>query len=354
MSSECSPNHYFGALTMTKRKDKHPIGALRDSALSMQVGSKEEGPVVLMIDMGSTVYAVKARAIYDVQLADQIDPKRTNAAVPNTQQRLLPMGAENPEVARIFLTAHTLFKSVHLGSDFDEKKAVSLAFELLQMIAAMMDMRVSLADTVQRTIADLKEINQRDRSFRLPSLGNAEARCHAFAQKVGHAIDTLERIARLFYPNDLSSKWIDSLTKLAEQKYGSEAPLPRFMKEIRPSLLFMREMRNKIEHPNDNAYVKVNDFRLLPTLELDPPSVEIVDGSARADSSLTSFMGKITDEFVDMAELMIALLVGANVQPFTGFELMVVELPPDRRPQWNPHQRMSYGIVMNGDIHPLG
>jgi hypothetical protein len=98
---------------MSAAKDQRPIDRLRDSAFSMQIGAPEDGRVCTMVDMGSSLYAVKERAVYAVQLADEVDPKRTNIAVPNTQQRLLSMGARNPEVARIFLTAHTLFKATY-------------------------------------------------------------------------------------------------------------------------------------------------------------------------------------------------------------------------------------------------
>ena len=55
-----------------------------------------------------------------------------------------------------------------------------------------------------------------------------------------------------------------------------------------------------------------------------------------------------------MGEVFFALLCGANAKSFSGFPLVVVELPPSRRPKWNPHQRISYGIVMNGEVQPLG
>ena len=86
----------------------------------------------------------------------------------------------------------------------------------------------------------------------------------------------MKAIARLFYPKELSKKWIDSLTSLAAQKHGEHEPLARFMREKRGNLLFMREMRNMIEHPQVDAYVKVRDFQLLPSMELVAPCVDIV------------------------------------------------------------------------------
>ena len=78
----------------------------------MQIGTSEDGASSVMIDMDSALYVVKERAIYAIQLADQVDPERTNVFVPNTQQRLLSIGSHDPKVARIFLTAYTMFKSI--------------------------------------------------------------------------------------------------------------------------------------------------------------------------------------------------------------------------------------------------
>lgn len=344
---------------MSERKDKRLIDRVRDSAGSMQIGSPEDSRVTAMIDMESAVYVVKERAIYAVQLADHVDPGRTNVAVPNTQQRIMSMGTQNPEVARIFLTADAMFKSMHLGKDFPEIKARAFAFEYLRDIAAMMEMHSALVAAIEQAVAGFNEVVAKDRSLSLslslPSLGNAEERCEAFAQKVGHAIDTLKAIARLFYPKELSKKWIDSLTALAAQKHGEEAPLSRFMRETGGRLLFMREMRNMIEHPQEDAYVKVHDFQLRPSMELVAPSVDIVrPGEAPVSGQLASLMAQVIEDLVSIGEMFMALLCGANAKSFSGFPLLVVEVPASRRPEWNPHQRISWGIVMNGEVQPLG
>ena len=284
-----------------------------------------------------------------------MDPERTNVAVPNTQQRLLSIGTHDPEVARIFLTAYTMFKSTHLGTSFPEREAWSHAFEYLRDIVAMMEIRSALVKAIKEAVAGCNKVVAKDRSITLPALGNAEERCDAFAQKMGHAIDTLKAVARLFYPKELSRKWIDSLTVVAAQKHGEHEPLARFLKEKGGNLLFMRELRNMIEHPQVDAYVKVHDFQLLPSMELVAPSVDIVrPGETPIAEPLVSFMAQVIEELVSIAEVFFALLCGANAKSFSGFLLTVVELPPNRRPTWNPHQRISYGIVMNGEVHLLG
>lgn len=340
---------------MNRGDDRRPIDRIRESALSMQIGTPEDGSCSVMIDMDSALYIVKERAIYAIQMADQVDPERTNAAVPNTQQRLLSIGTHDPEVARIFLTAYTMFKSKHLGTSFPEREAWTHAFEYLRDIVAMTEIRAALVKAIEEAVAGSNKVVTKDRSLTLPALGNAKERCDAFAQKIGHAIDTLKAVAHLFYPKELSKKWIDSLTVVAAQKHGDDDPLALFMKEKREYLLFMRDLRNMIEHPKVNTYVKVNDFQLLPSMDLVAPSLDIVrPGKTPIAEPLASFMAQVIEELVSIAEVFFALLCGANAESYSAFPLTVVELPLSRRPTWNPHQRISYGIVVNGEVYPLG
>lgn len=331
------------------------IDRIRNSALSMKIGGDGDGPIGTVINMQHSLYSIHEHAIYAMQLADQIDPQRTNAAVPNTQQKILPLGAKDPEVARTYLTAYALFKSMHLGPLFDEKKAIQLAFEFLSIIAAMLDMQRSLDAATTAAVAEFESLPAKDRSLRLPALGDASHRCNALTQKIGHAVDTLEEIARLFYPGEITNKWVDSLTALLAQKHGEDAPVTRAMRERGPVLLWLRKLRNMVEHPKDGDRIAVHDFKLLPSMDLLIPSVEIQrPGEVPATGSLLSLMDQVRNALVDEAEHLFGLLVAVNVQQYSKFKVCLIELPEDRRPKWNPHQRLSYGIEINGQVQPFG
>lgn len=308
-----------------------------------------------MVSMGEHLYAVKTNAIYAIQMADQIDPGRTNIAVPNTQQRILGLGSASSEVGRTFLTANALLRAQYLGKKFNETKALSTAFSYLLDVASMIEMRASLDAATSEATNDLKGVDPKTRALRLPAMGNPVQRFHAFTQKVGHSVDTLKCIARLFYPNDLSKKWIDSLLAMSETKYGAESPLTKFLRDARPTLLFFRDLRNMIEHPKDDAHLEIHDFRLSPALELIPPSVKIVKSGVNEDSTpMTTMMAEVTQSLVATFETFVAVLCQANVQSLAGFKVLVVELTDDHRRADNPHQRFSYGIEMNGGVQSLG
>lgn len=306
-----------------------------------------------MVSMGDRMLIVMERAIHVMQLADDIDPGRTNLSIPNTQQKLLNRGASDPIVAKTLLTAQVLFKKSHLGNDFDEERGLTLALDLLKDIASMADMLGTLQAAQDAAIELFENESVRGRNLKLPAIGDAEARCDAFAQKVGHAVDILRDIARLFYGESLSKKWIDSLTELTKERYGSEDVFTKYVEAVRPFLLTLREMRNMIEHAKPDWHIKVFDFRLMSSGQIMVPSVEIVrPDQESAQSALTSLMQQVTDDIAHVAEVLMAYLCNAHVQPFPPFAIQVIELPIEQRS--DPLVRMSYGCIQGEQVIRIG
>lgn len=331
------------------KANSRPIDEIRNSAMSMKVGAPDDGKITEMVSIGDRMLVVMEQAIHVMQLADSIDPSRTNIAIPNTQQRLLNRGADDPIVAKTLLTARVLFKKSHLGNAFDEQRGLMLALDLLKDIATMADMLSATQDAQDTAIGAFEKETAAGRHLTLPAIGDAEARCDAFAQKVGHAVDILRDIARLFYGEALKTKWIDSLSKLTKERYGSEDPFTKFVEAACPFLLLLREMRNMIEHAKADCQIKVFDFRLLPSGQVMVPSIEIVRPDKKASqSALTSLMSQVTDDIANVAELFMAYLCNAQVQSLPPFHIQVIELPLEQRS--NPLVRMSYGCIQGDQI----
>jgi hypothetical protein len=79
---------------------KTPIERRRESAMRMDVGGTDDAsPITSMFAIGDHLHVVKEKSIYEVRLADDIDPQRTNiAACPcrNSNPRVLMVqAAEN-------------------------------------------------------------------------------------------------------------------------------------------------------------------------------------------------------------------------------------------------------------------
>jgi hypothetical protein len=208
---------------------------------------------VELLPTDSKLYFVKTRAIYSFQLADQIDPDRTNSDIPNIQQRELAIGSDNFAVARVLLTAKRLLTKTALGQSFDVNQGLEIAIDLLKDVAALIDMRERL-EVAQRE-ATSTQIAERPRNFRLPPVENIEAQGDAFAQKAAHAVTGLERLAKLFYPTELTTKWFDSLIRTVCSKHGDDSSFVVYLEKIRPFLMLVKEMRKLIEHPKKTEYI---------------------------------------------------------------------------------------------------
>ena len=92
---------------MTGKLNKTQIDELRDSALSMKVGGVGDGEITEMVSVADKdLYFVNERALFRLFLADEVDPLRQNANIPNSNQRILSAGSSSEVVGRSFLTAN--------------------------------------------------------------------------------------------------------------------------------------------------------------------------------------------------------------------------------------------------------
>ena len=89
---------------------KRPIDKRRDAAIHMQVGDSTDGAISEPVSFGDRLLIVKERSIWQVQLADAIDPQRSNPEIPNTHQKLLSRGSSDPLVGRTLLQAKRFAK----------------------------------------------------------------------------------------------------------------------------------------------------------------------------------------------------------------------------------------------------
>lgn len=61
---------------MSNEQEKRRIDKIRDSALAMQVGDENDGPISGTVSVANAeMYIIKKRAIFQMLLADDIDPE---------------------------------------------------------------------------------------------------------------------------------------------------------------------------------------------------------------------------------------------------------------------------------------
>jgi hypothetical protein len=292
-------------------------------------------------------------AIYRVQLADEIDPERTNIAIPNTHQKVLSYGTDFPYVRQTLMTARRLFSNKVLGPAFDYKTGINLSFEALQDLAAMHDIPKNARARFDKIAEDLQNLAVERRSLTVPSMGDVRGESKAFLQKADHVASALFNIAKLFYGDEIGPRWFGSLHKLASDKCRDNDEFTKFLNAALPFLQFVRNARNAVEHPDQTKSVKVTDIALLPSGALNPPSIEVIHPETPQPSvPLLALLEHAADQLATVFEVMLAHLCGANVQPFAGMSLGVIEY--DKSQQKAFKCRYGYGTRMGDQIVPFG
>jgi hypothetical protein len=151
----------------------------------------------------------------------------------------------------------------------------------------------------------------------------------------------------------LTSKWIDALIRTLKEQEGDASAFAAYMVKVKPLLMFVLDMRNMVEHPKPNKSVMVHNFRLLPSGEVAPPSVEIVRPDQPVEKAhLAVMMETVTQDLVNVCEALLAYLCDSNVDAIGAFaSLRVIELPTEQRQ--NADVRFSYGYYDGQKMIPI-
>jgi len=333
--------------------DKRPIDRLRDGAGSLEVKTPDDDSAITgMLTFGGRLYAVKERGIYEIKLADQIDPERKNIHVPNTIQRVLPYGSAEPWVGSVLLTGHELLKKEVLNKSIDVDRAKSLVLEIAQNIASAKEVLKAFSDSqrIEFEKYDLK-IKQ-DRSVMLPSVSGIANKCKEFFQKSDHALDSLFKIVKIFYPLVSKGGW-ESLKKEVGKESTQIDNFTEVIENILPFLQFVRNARNCVEHPRIEQKITTTDFTISPDNQLLPPLIEVIHPKTpQPQVPVVDLMSQVVTSIVDIVEIMLAFLCNRQIQPIAGFPVQVHEFPKNQRR--TESVKYGYGIATENNIIRFG
>ncbi len=329
------------------------IDEIRNSGGSLEIGTPDDGsPIKDMISAGDRLLVIKGKGIYAVKLADQVDPERTNIATPNTVQRVIPYGADDPWVGAVVLTAHNLFQNPCSLTEVDGAKAFSLVLDIAGDIAGAYQLEERYSNAEKTATENLDPSIRKDRSFVVPTVGNVEARCKEFLQRADHALSNLFRLVQIFYPNISSGGW-ESLKKKIDGGSQDVDNFAQFLANALPFLQLIRNARNCVEHPRPEQRLVVNDFSLDSKNMLLPPMLEIIHPKLPGEKApVALFFKHSLQSLVDVVELMMVFLCARHVKSLGGLSIQIIELPKDRRR--SEHVRYGYGALLGGELVPMG
>lgn len=205
---------------------KRAIDRLRDSALSLEVGGDDKSPIADLLSTAHALYAIKAKGVYKLQLADDIDPGRTNPNIPNLSQQVLGAGSDSPIVATGLLTAKSLFDTKNAQvdqfvSDLFEKSLI-LTRHLIELGQVISD----LGDEIDRKQAEFSTKIMAPRAFSLPSVLGLDTRIHNILIRADKSKDVILDLFRLQFPaNEDKSRQLRHLDAAIREAVKSETDL---------------------------------------------------------------------------------------------------------------------------------
>lgn len=319
----------------------------------MTIGHESDGPITGMATIGERLYILKERAIYLMQMADDIDPQRTRADIPNTQQLVVSAGTSSEVVQKILLTGRELFRADRLIDQVDWNAVLEIILEVLKEAVAAAQIKDTLLAETQTT-RELA-LSPKDRSLHLPSVIDLEGRTKAFIQRTEHAVQGLFRVCKQFYSEEALKRrggWLDGFVTTVKETHPEAGAFASFAEQFAGFGKFVRAVRNCVEHPKPQQRIILADFRLLPSRELIEPTIEVIHPSmAEPAIPLTEFMQQVSDAIPALAETLWAYLASSHMKPLGNFPIAVGEVPEDQR---RDGVRYGYMIAIGGEWSRLG
>lgn len=285
---------------------KRPIDQIRDGGGFIDYNTQDDNSEITgFVDVNGVQLTVKRLGVYETKFADDIDPERTNINTPNTIQRILPFGSDEPFVGRTLLTANGLLSKNHLQEEIDCKMAMIHILEITKNISEMNVIMNNFFNDQNEAINKIDNEKRNDRSFLLPSLGYVDIKCREFIQKSDHILQKLFKIVRLFYSDVRSGGWTN-LKKKIENEEEKVDNFGEFLSQSLPFLNLVRNIRNAAEHPRDEMKIVTKDFQINNNNQLFPPTIQCIHPKTPYATTLViEFMNMVLKNIPEIVELMV-------------------------------------------------
>jgi hypothetical protein len=313
-------------------EEKKPVDRIRDSSGHADVGTSEDGAIMEMQTIGGRLLIIKERSIYEMVFADSVDPERTNANLPPTIHRLIiDKGVESEIVAKIFLTAKTLFRDQFMPSRINCESILSLAIDILKEIAILEKEINGYIDIENKVCKEYEDRRTNKDSYQLPSIVNLNSSCKTIFQKADHVEQTLMEIVLNFYSSHGITKQshFPKLYEVLIKLYGETDDTLKYFKKVTEFMRIVRELRNGFDHRLTT--VVVTDFELQKTGEVLSPTIKLNSKEVNLDkTSLSNFLQVTLSNLIDIVETTFAFLAMKNVKT-EGFSYQLRVIPEDQR-----------------------
>lgn len=311
---------------------KRPIDMFREGGGRAKT-PPECGNIVAMFgcERQHRLYLLGETGISSSVFADQIDPDRTNPAIPFVVQKIeLEFGATTEFVQQTVGMAITLFKNgTHLPNGFDREAAFLEAFSVAQNLCEISDTirELSLSEAVIR-----EKLSQGTQGIdKLPKTQNLRGRANQCVSHLANVRAATVRLAQMFYPKqDPKEGWSQALRREIETLFPQGDERRDGLIERVDYLRAVVDWRNALQHPKFGQQVNFEDYELSAQGVLIAPTIEIIhDQSYLARQDLVRFLELSIFSLGSAFETLISVFCDQNARQLPGVLTTCLTKLPD-------------------------
>lgn len=304
-----------------------------------------ESNVSSLIKVKDDLLCITKNDIRSIITADLIDPEKTNPDIRHSQQIISPHGSDNIFVGGILQQADELFKNYALPKDVNYQKGIDISFDFLIEI-------LSLNSLIEEYTNSEKEINDKydvkpknDGSIEIPSIKNLDQKVKEIITSADHSVLLIIELVRFFYPDIKNKNWCEQLSEKIKLQIGDNCQELIFINSFKSFIGLIRDIRNKIEHPDITDILIISNYKITPAGVV-KPTIYFKNNNNEIEESISKFSNSIVNNIFNIFQSLMAILCSINAKTFAGDRITVVEIPDKQRKDNEKHVRFKYEIIL--------
>jgi hypothetical protein len=156
---------------------RRPIDKIRESAGMLEIVDPEDpsGISEMLNISDDRLFVIKDRSVYEILLADNIDPDRTNPHIPNSYRKALNCGLSDEDFSRILMMVNHLCDESRLENHIERGFILTSTFRLQERICRIREFIEIIEREQNSCIKSIESAEvEKNKGYRLPQIQNLE------------------------------------------------------------------------------------------------------------------------------------------------------------------------------------
>lgn len=265
----------------------------KQSAFSLDMGSPTRG----FIKVNNKLYVVCDDSVNLIETGIEKDPENKYPFSPNTSQKILDKGVKSQVIKEIYDLFESIenreigqYQCITFKKTFDIEKVKSVLWEILINLSSFEDSYNELINTYNCQLETIKNQTFVGNNFEVKAfIPNIDKKVKDFiVSETGGLLNKLTNLLIIFYNKNLSKNKKDKILQNDKRLFyaveslsnngliDKNSSIYKYIKEQNDDFLSkLIDIRNALEHKQENKFVKIKNFSLSADRHLIPPIWEI-------------------------------------------------------------------------------